>query len=651
MGSSAKKKKEKKKDFQKPKLKVGKARPKNTNATDTSFSAKSIVFKQQSLSEAGRDATGLFQHNLSLLGSKNETQRRDALAYITTVCSTQDSKTLPQPPSVILMKAQPLVLDGNSQVRQQLLKLLRSLPADSLGPIDQLLLYARAGMAHLSNDIRMTSLDVLDWLLGTNADAVVASAGGWVKTLRTFQNLLSWHQVPNATNTTTTNGTWSTSKPAANLGSSKLLVHQLTTLSHLLTAGLRRPSFDQGVALAAKKSAASFPIWHLDAHALPNKSNPFGYLNLFGVARDVESEIYEEAEERAEVFGELDFSEAFTHGVKEAKKEAGERLFRCTADELDALKLAFREQMGQTRTNGKAFLGQLPSEIDEDGTIREQMWQKVAASRVPFDAMLCGARWADAEPDDFEAQLQKAKSKICHDHTVAARRPHKRSREESSDVELRAIAATTSEGPATRSSKRLQRAAVGMPYPLRLASVTGDKNLVEQVVRIDDTDTGDVEHAIELRAAIGSTNTTDTDQSVVNGSAARFEDTPPTSAGSEAEMTRRTIQIRDRNHSSESIYHAGAISDEQSQAMEVQEPARPPLSVRIQQVVDQAIGDLAARVLNLEKVVPLDTDLDQRETVLEMKVMERVEALLAVQDAEIQSLRSELETERSWRTS
>jgi len=40
MGSSAKRKKEKAKDFQKPKLKVGKARPKNTNATDTSFAAK-----------------------------------------------------------------------------------------------------------------------------------------------------------------------------------------------------------------------------------------------------------------------------------------------------------------------------------------------------------------------------------------------------------------------------------------------------------------------------------------------------------------------------------------------------------------------------------------------------------------------------------
>jgi len=40
MGSSAKKKREKKKDFQKVKLKVGKAKPKPVNSTDTSFRSK-----------------------------------------------------------------------------------------------------------------------------------------------------------------------------------------------------------------------------------------------------------------------------------------------------------------------------------------------------------------------------------------------------------------------------------------------------------------------------------------------------------------------------------------------------------------------------------------------------------------------------------
>ena len=321
MGSSAKNKKEKKKDFQKPKLKVGKTRPKNTNATDTSFSAKSITFKQQNLSETGRDSAALFNHNLSLLSSRNDMQRRDALTYLTTVCSAQ--KTLPSSPSAILAKAQSLVLDGNSQVRQQLLKLLRFLPAEQLGPLDQLLLYTRAGMAHLSTDIRISSLDVLDWLLESNGEAVVSCAGGWVKTLRTFQNLLSWQDI-SKTNTTNGSNKWSTSKPAMSSGGNKLLVHQLTTLSRLLTTGMTKRSLDQERETAALRAAHSFPLWHADAHTLPKRSNPFGYLNLFGASRDVESEVYESAEERVGVFCELGLHEIFDYGVKLAKREAGE---------------------------------------------------------------------------------------------------------------------------------------------------------------------------------------------------------------------------------------------------------------------------------------------------------------------------------------
>lgn len=41
-GSSARKKAEKKKDFQKQKLKVGKTKPKASNVTDTSFKSKGM---------------------------------------------------------------------------------------------------------------------------------------------------------------------------------------------------------------------------------------------------------------------------------------------------------------------------------------------------------------------------------------------------------------------------------------------------------------------------------------------------------------------------------------------------------------------------------------------------------------------------------
>jgi len=339
MGSSTKKKNEKKHDFQKTKLKVGKARPKNTNATDTSFAAKSIVLKQQNLSESGRDAATLFNHNLSLLSSKSDTQRRDALAYLATVCQLE-ANDLPQPAPAIVSKAQPLILDGSLSVRQNVLKLIKALPKHQLGSLEQLLLYTRAGMTHLSNDIRSSSLDVLDYLLShpTTAEPVMACAGGWVKTLRTFQNLLSWHQGgPSTPSGAQQSGKWSISKPSTSLSSNKLLVHQLTTLANLLKAGLTRPPTDLGV--AARRAAELFPLWQSDAHILPTKSNPFGYLNLFGAPRDAESEVYDDAEERSSIFQELGLLEIFQYGVREAKKEAGE-VGRAASAVEKALRLA-----------------------------------------------------------------------------------------------------------------------------------------------------------------------------------------------------------------------------------------------------------------------------------------------------------------------
>ena len=183
----------------------------------------------------------------------------------------------------------------------------------------------------------MSALDVLDWLLDSLPEAVFSCAGGWVKTLRTFQNLLSWHDA-SSKNAIGTNGKWSTSKPATSLGSNKLLVHQLASLAKLLTVGLTKPDLEAERAAAAKRAAEIFPLWHSDAHMLPNKSNPFGYLNLFGAPRDPESEMYEDPGDRTEVFHEL-FYDAFDKGVKEAKQAGGE-VGRAAASVDKALRLA-----------------------------------------------------------------------------------------------------------------------------------------------------------------------------------------------------------------------------------------------------------------------------------------------------------------------
>ncbi|TKA22820.1 hypothetical protein B0A50_07719 [Salinomyces thailandicus] len=352
MGSSTKKKKEKAQDFQKAKLKVGKKRPTNTNATSTSFSAKSIVFQQQSVSSGPRDANSLFNHNLSLLTSKTETQRRDALQYLTTACLAciAGGDGLPQPASVVVAKAQPLILDGNAGVRSQLLKLLKVLPANEVGGLEQVLLYTRAGMTHLATDIRLFALEVLDWLLASQGVSVMFVPGAWVKTLRTFQNLLGWHntgggggatQNPSATGDTGDKWTHTTASKTTSSGLSaggtKLLVHQLNTLAHFLTVGLTSPARDPSASV--RRTVELFPLWHTDAHLLPKTSNPYGYLNLFGAPRDAEGEVYEGAEDRVEVFRELGLLASFTEGVKEAKKEGGE-VGRAGSGVLKALRLA-----------------------------------------------------------------------------------------------------------------------------------------------------------------------------------------------------------------------------------------------------------------------------------------------------------------------
>jgi pre-rRNA-processing protein IPI1 len=193
----------------------------------------------------------------------------------------------------------------------QLLKLFKSLPTSQLGPLDGALLYSRAGMTHLSTDIRLAALDTLDWLLASNGEGVVSCAGGWVKTLKTFQNLLSW-TAQGSIISSATGAKWSNAKASNSLGSNKLLVHQINTLTKFLNAGLKPRAYDPN-ALAA-----------IDAHTLPTKSNCYGYLNLFGAPRDLDSEMYDDPSERVEALHESGLYAAFKYGVGEAKKEAGE---------------------------------------------------------------------------------------------------------------------------------------------------------------------------------------------------------------------------------------------------------------------------------------------------------------------------------------
>ncbi|KAH7392672.1 rRNA processing protein Ipi1 [Pyrenochaeta sp. MPI-SDFR-AT-0127] len=313
MTSSSKKKKEsKKKDFQKPKLKVGKAKPKAANSTNTSFRAKSIALKQQALSTNAPTLEAQCAHHLGLLNHKSDTQRKESLAFLTSaIISNPPATPLPQPSSVIIPAVQRLVLDGSNSVRQQLLKLLQSLPMNDVASYaDQLLLHTRAAMTHLAAEIRIFGLEVLGWLLGVAGDEVVSCAGGWVKMLKCFLSLLGWQSEASSK--------WSTARSYGK-ADSKMQVKQMIALTLFLRAGL---SNTEAVALV-DVSDGNFPLWQTEHHILSERSNIFAHLNLFGAARDEEAEMYEDREDRQRVFHDR-AEAAIVMGLEQATKGGGE---------------------------------------------------------------------------------------------------------------------------------------------------------------------------------------------------------------------------------------------------------------------------------------------------------------------------------------
>ena len=197
-------------------------------------------------------------------------QRKDSLAFLTTYLeSTKITSSIPINTVGLLDRLCPLILDGSNGVRSQLVKLYQALrPAEVADHISQFLPHIRAGMTHLSRDIRLSSVDILSWLVGIAGQEVVSCAGGWYKTLECFTTILGWRSADL--------GNWASSKPL--LGDSKSTAKVMIVLAEFLEAGLFETSGNGD----ANPFAKNFPMWQLECHQIPVKSNAYGYLNLFG---------------------------------------------------------------------------------------------------------------------------------------------------------------------------------------------------------------------------------------------------------------------------------------------------------------------------------------------------------------------------------
>ena len=106
MTKSNKHKNERKKDFQKEKLKVGKTRPKNTNATDTSFAAR-CTCNHTSIAQK-RNITDRYQQSFSNSKvSPKPVEKPGHSSTTTSLSSTAKTTTSEKTPSLFSLTQSP----------------------------------------------------------------------------------------------------------------------------------------------------------------------------------------------------------------------------------------------------------------------------------------------------------------------------------------------------------------------------------------------------------------------------------------------------------------------------------------------------------------------------------------------------------------
>lgn len=310
MGSSRAKKTAKQADFQKPKLKVGKTRPKASNATDTSFKSTAIVLKDQHLSINVRSLDDQIDLHIAHLGSRSEAQRKEALAAL--INAATKAKI---PAQLVLEKALPLITDGSPAVREQLLRLLQTLPPDQCRGFEgRVVLYLQTGLTHIASGVCRSALDLCKWASEVYGLALMSCSGGWYKVLNCFLLLLGWQPVSAASDS---DKDWSGGGAAIEKLNKepKLMVRVLETFASFLALGFSSPDAE------SENSNATFLGFR--PHLVPPHPNPYTRLGLFEMPADIGDQLYEDAEARKSVFI-AQFRGSIMRGCQIAKQQGGE---------------------------------------------------------------------------------------------------------------------------------------------------------------------------------------------------------------------------------------------------------------------------------------------------------------------------------------
>ncbi|CAL9735940.1 pre-rRNA-processing protein Ipi1p [Monosporozyma servazzii] len=262
--TKSRKQKQKKKDFLKKKLKVGKTAARASNLTDTSFVAKTISVKNQHLDHNHHDLSKRFP----LLKHHNATVRKETLSiFIKAIPAIIKSRLM----TPLLSQAIPLICDDTKDVRDSLIELL-----DTIGGLDpqvlvlhcnMFVLYINMAMTHIVPRIQADSTRFLLCLLNHCGDEIVRKA--WLKLMRGVMNVLGW----SAVGANTSSGALQTKKR-----DSKATKIHLDTLGKLVEYGCFDPKSTES---DANDIAGGSTINQNNKFLLPNLPQPFEHLKLF----------------------------------------------------------------------------------------------------------------------------------------------------------------------------------------------------------------------------------------------------------------------------------------------------------------------------------------------------------------------------------
>ncbi|EGV64057.1 rRNA processing protein [Yamadazyma tenuis] len=247
MGSK-KKKQEKRKDFVKQRLKVGKT-AKAANFTDTSFKSKGISLPNQAIG-----AKSIEQY-ISLTRHHSFSTRKEVLVML--------QKHIPNDPKLKqqLIKALiPMITDDAKEVRDALLELMKMLVDTNMALVEvnsnQLILYIHSAMNHINPSVHNGSVGFVNLIVDNFPLHLIKSH--FVKTLDGYFNLLGWTKTNN--------------KSVSSVSKKNLLTH-LASFNKFLDVSLQESESSDKVHYNA--------LTHL--YTFPTSGNPFTQLNLFSV--------------------------------------------------------------------------------------------------------------------------------------------------------------------------------------------------------------------------------------------------------------------------------------------------------------------------------------------------------------------------------